>query len=209
MAEPVNLFLASSNEGRPIAEALQLELAHDCVSQGWWSLFDNKPGATNLEQLLDLLHFNFAVMLLTRDDRIWHRKKGFDAPRDNLIFELGLFMGAMGGPERVFFVLPRDMEPTRDVSAYRIPSDLAAISGIEYDGRLSVNSTLQERRSAMSPVATIIRDQIHRLGNRITVPAVTPVGVSLNIIFHPNVQYGKNHLRFRVGYTGEGLLLRR
>jgi predicted nucleotide-binding protein len=90
-------FLASSNEGRPIAEALQPELAHDCVPQGWWSLFGNKPGATNLEQLLDLPHFDFASMLLTRDDRIWHRKREFDVPRDNLIFELGLFMGAMGG----------------------------------------------------------------------------------------------------------------
>ena len=52
------------------------------------------------------------------------RKKKQAAPRDNVIFELGLFMGALGR-ERTFIVKPRHVD-------IKIPSDLLGVTFIEY-----------------------------------------------------------------------------
>ena len=45
-------------------------------------------------------------------------------PRDNVIFELGLLMGALGR-ERVFILKPRNVD-------IRIPSDLLGVTWLDY-----------------------------------------------------------------------------
>jgi hypothetical protein len=195
-----NVFIGSSKEGLPIAKALQLELVRVCVPHGWWSHFGNSFGPTNIDQLLDLMRFDFAVLILSGDDQVQMRQQQFDVPRDNLIFELGLFIGAFGGLDRAIFLTPVEAE------RYRLPSDLFGIHGLTYRLHLALEkATLAELRTVVSPAAIRIADFIKRLGAR-EQQSFGGVGVSSHIVFHPVIQFRKETLRFKLGYTGEGLL---
>ncbi len=67
---------------------------------------------------------DFAALVLTADDITVSRHKSKPSPRDNVIFELGLFIGALGR-ERVFILKPRGVD-------VRIPSDLLGVVWLEY-----------------------------------------------------------------------------
>src|SRR5688572_6210777 len=97
-----NVFIASSSEGLALAKALQMELEESqvCIAQGWWNVFGSEQGVTNLAQLLDLMTYDFAILLFGREDKLLLRGSEFDVARDNLIFELGFFIGVMRGTKR-------------------------------------------------------------------------------------------------------------
>ncbi len=64
--------------------------------------------------------FDFAVLVLTPDDMVQSRGTSSLTPRDNVLFELGLFMGGIGR-DRTFVVHDRSQ-------AMRMPSDLAGVT---------------------------------------------------------------------------------
>lgn len=60
-------------------------------------------GSTFIENLMKAVaRFDFAILVLTPDDIVQSRSKELAGPRDNVIFELGLFMGNLGAIERSF-----------------------------------------------------------------------------------------------------------
>ena len=59
------------------------------------------------------------------DDQVLSRKVTSDAPRDNVIFELGLFMGAISRA-RSYLIVPRDM-------SIKIPTDVLGINPMSFD----------------------------------------------------------------------------
>lgn len=138
-----SLFIGSSAEGLAVARALQAELELDVEatiwSQGVFGLSDG-----TLESLAAKAPtFDFAVLVLTPDDLLTSREQTRNAPRDNVIFEAGLFMGALGR-RRVFMVSCRDDELT-------LPSDFAGIAMARYNRRSDGNL-----QAAVGPVATNI-----------------------------------------------------
>jgi hypothetical protein len=142
------LFIGSSSEGLAIARELQAEVDQECEPTVWsQNVF--VPGGTTLGDLLVASqNFDFAALILTPDDSIVSRGEQIMAARDNVIFELGLFLGALG-PQRVFIIHPRD-------KILRLPSDLAGVTLLDYnenrrDGNL---------RAAIGPAATEIRKRI-------------------------------------------------
>jgi len=72
-------------------------------------------------------------------------------PRDNVVFELGLFMGDVGA-ERAFVVKPRGV-------ALKIPTDLLGMKSLEYDA-----SDPAELTTALAPVCNEIRKCVATLG---------------------------------------------
>jgi CRP/FNR family transcriptional regulator, cyclic AMP receptor protein len=110
-------------ESLHIVEAMRHELAHDpFIVQPWTS---GVFGASNfpiddLKRQLD--ESDFAVLVIGPD--VTSRGKRFLASRDNVIFELGLFMGALGR-ERTFIAQERG----RDL---KIPSDLFGLGTIRF-----------------------------------------------------------------------------
>jgi predicted nucleotide-binding protein len=76
--------------------------------------------------------FDFAIFVVTPDDQIDIRGKQFCATRDNVIFEIGLFMGGLG-VERVIFV------SAVNAADFRLPSDLNGITYATYElGRVTL-----------------------------------------------------------------------
>lgn len=120
-----HIFVGSSRESLQIANLIKSDLSSDPVSIYVWT--DNVFGAseTAIESLeTELRKADFAILVLGPDDKIFSRGTDSDGPRDNVIFELGLFMGALSRP-RTFFVVPADRP-------IKIPSDLAGVTPLKY-----------------------------------------------------------------------------
>src|SRR5437016_4747571 len=139
------LFLGSSSEGLAIARAIRTQLQHDSEVTVW-----NEGafplGQTTLESLVNALdRFDFAVLVLTPDDTVIRRESEHLAPRDNLLFELGLFMGRLGR-SRTFVV-------SESSPRMKLPSDLAGVTV----ARFSPQREDQNLVAAVGPACDQIR----------------------------------------------------
>ncbi len=109
-----DIFLAYSTKARATANDIGKFLSSRGVSVRDWEI-DFAPGATILDELLDASKRCLgAIMLLTKDDELLLGKKNHAAPRDNVIFEMGLFMEAKGR-ERVLVVREKGAKMPADI----------------------------------------------------------------------------------------------
>jgi predicted nucleotide-binding protein len=115
-----SVFVGSSGEGLEVARAVQYQLQDVGEIEVWnEGVFGLTSGT--LESLVQALDtFDFAVLVLTPDDLIVSRGVEQNSARDNVLIELGLFMGRLGRG-RTFVLYPRD-------SNVKIPSDLAGVT---------------------------------------------------------------------------------
>ena len=118
-----SIFIGSSKEALPLAEIVQRELEKDFTATIWKDcLFE--LGQSTLDSILVVVQcFDFAVLLLTDDDLTRSRGKAKASPRDNVVFELGLFMGALGRRRTFVVVSARGKTGGRAVEV-KMPSDL-------------------------------------------------------------------------------------
>jgi predicted nucleotide-binding protein len=145
------LFIGSSAEGLKFARALEKQLEHDAEVTIWKDGVFGLGGGT-LETLVgELPRFDFAALVLTEDDLTLSRKHTDPSPRDNVVFELGLFMGHLGR-FRTFIVYNKDAD-------LKLPSDLAGVTSATFRNRADGNYHAQ-----MSPPSTLIIDAIHEHG---------------------------------------------
>jgi len=149
------VFLGSSTESKPLAEALQVQLEPETECQVWHQgVFElSKSFLGNLTDKVD--RFDFAVFIFAPDDVITRRGQEQLGARDNVIFEMGLFTGAIGR-DRTFLLVPRDAPDLH------LPSDLLGITAAEYD----LARFRSEGRSALGSASTLIKEKINRLGAR-------------------------------------------
>lgn len=148
------IFVGSSVEGLSVAEALQVGLEYDAEVTVWSQGVFGLSGDT-LETLVQKTKaFDFAIFVLTPDDLVTKRGEKQRAARDNVIFELGLFMGS-SGRHRTFFVHPR-------LADMALPSDLAGITAATYDAARS-DGDLQ---AALGPACTKIKRAVRDQGRR-------------------------------------------
>src|SRR5260370_39343149 len=91
------VFVGSSSEAKEIAEGFCKALYDDATMIPWWQANDFKPMHSTLEGLWEATaRYDFGLFILTPDDRIESRgQEGYSA-RDNVLFELGLFLGRLG-----------------------------------------------------------------------------------------------------------------
>ena len=119
------LFVGCSVESVPVARAIQSALEHDPIVVRPWTDGVFTASSFIIESLeRELLDVDFAALVLSPDDTVISRNTTNDAPRDNIIFELGLSMGALGH-SRTFLIYPRDVD-------IKIPTDLAGITPLTY-----------------------------------------------------------------------------
>lgn len=115
--ERASVFIGSSSEGIEFARAIRNQLDNDAEITLWTDDFFNL-GSTFIEALVTKLPlFDFAILVFTADDWGKSREQEMFMPRDNVIFELGLFMGHLG-KERTFLVHEKKEN-------LKIPSDLS------------------------------------------------------------------------------------
>lgn len=152
--ETPRLFLGSSAEALSIVRALQDGLSHDPVVSVIWT--DRIFGASSfaIESLeAQVQSADFAAMVFSPDDTTLSRAVEREAPRDNVVFELGLFMGVLGR-RRTFIVKPRGVD-------LKIPSDLLGLGVLEYPA-----GSPDDLASRVGPVCNALRTTIARLRAR-------------------------------------------
>lgn len=117
------VFIGCSVEGLRVAKVLQVALAHSARPVIWHQgVFGLSRGT--LESLVAQVNrFRYAILVLTPDDLVVKRGEATPVARDNVLFELGLFMGALGR-EHTFIVCD---------SSVSLPSDLAGITPAKYE----------------------------------------------------------------------------
>jgi len=125
MSKKPKLFIGSSSEGRPVAQ-IAFELLYQEAEITLWDHDVFALTDTAIESLLRATqNFDFALLILSADDLIQSRGNLSSSPRDNLIFELGLFIGALGR-RRALMLRPANQE-------LKLPSDLTGVMAAVYD----------------------------------------------------------------------------
>ena len=90
------LFIASSVEGLDVAYVIQNLLQYDAECTVWdQGVF--KPSSYTVKDLLTMLsRMNYGIFVFSAADDLVIRGEKEKAVRDNVLFELGMFMGALG-----------------------------------------------------------------------------------------------------------------
>jgi Predicted nucleotide-binding protein containing TIR-like domain len=108
-----DVFLAYSSKARATANDIQKFLSDRGVSVLDWEIHF-ASGSTILDELLLASRTCLgAIMLLTKDDNLLG-EENYAAPRDNVIFEMGLFMEAKGR-ERVLVIREEGAKMPADI----------------------------------------------------------------------------------------------
>jgi hypothetical protein len=117
------IFIGSSKEGLEIAEQIKKKLndKYDCY------LWTDDIFKFNESFLFTLLKeaslFDFGILVASKDDSSVIRDNSFETPRDNVIFELGLFLGRLGA-SRAFVI--------QEIGS-KLPTDLLGITVPQFE----------------------------------------------------------------------------
>ena len=155
--EKPRIFLGSSGKQEKLLQALTRGLEDVARVEPWTTSFN--PGTTTLERLLELAHeVDFAAFAFARDDWTTNStsasppiESGQASPRDNVVFEAGLFGGTLG--MRRTFIL--------HANGSKLPSDLLGLTCVRYGEATSaaemkvVNQKLRKAIESEGRVARI------------------------------------------------------
>lgn len=112
-----------------------------------------KQGYGFLDTLVNLPP-DYVVALVTPDDTAVIKGKEYIIPRDNVVFEYGLFLGKLGR-DKTFFVTPRN---TPDL---QIMSDLNGVSTVRY--RFSPNAGPDQAKEDLLEAVSAISVYIYQM----------------------------------------------
>jgi predicted nucleotide-binding protein len=123
-----SVFIGSSTEGLDIARHLQsdLESTGRCIVSRWdQGIFE--PSSYTIPQLAHAAsEADFAVLIATADDILQSRGVQRAVARDNVYFELGLFIGALGLSRTYIMAAAPNLH---------LPSDLQGLTYLPYRDR--------------------------------------------------------------------------
>src|SRR6476469_2314560 len=150
------IFLGSSGKPAKLLQALTRGLEDVAHVEPWTTSFN--PGTTTLDRLLELTReVDFAAFVFAQDDwtsntppRSESSAPGQAAPRDNVVFEAGLFGGVLG--MRRTFIL--------HANGTKLPTDLLGLTCVRYGEPMDaaeMESVCQKLQKAIESECNVAR----------------------------------------------------
>jgi hypothetical protein len=147
------IFLGSSGKQAKLVQALTRGLTEVAEVEPWTAVFN--PGVSTLDRLVELTReVDFAAFVFAQDD--WTSNpsdasaQGQASPRDNVVFEAGLFGGALG--MRRTFIL--------HAKGAKLPTDLLGMTAVRYPEALTaadMRAVNQKLRKAIEEEGRLTR----------------------------------------------------
>ena len=177
MISKKRIFIGSSSEELKLANTAKIILENDFDVTVWNdTIWDTAVFRINQNFLSDLLKaslkFDFGLLLGTSDDKVSYRGKEVLQPRDNILFELGLFIGRLG-ISKCAFVIEKDL---------KILSDLQGITLTQFEKN---NST--EFAEAINRIKTVFNKSFENEINFF--PSATLAAVYFENLISPTCKY--------------------
>lgn len=153
--EKPRLFIMSSIEGLAVAREIQSQLNHDALATVWTDgvFWAGGYPLEALEQSVQDSDFGIAVAMF--EDIVESRGDRIPSIRDNVLFELGMFMGKLGR-RRSILVYPSHR-------GLKLPSDLHGLTPASY-----LPGESKDLPSRLGPVCNQIRKIIGDFGVRVS-----------------------------------------
>lgn len=147
------MFIGSSVDHLDLAYAVQEGLEHDVEPTVWSQGVFNLSRSAMASLIDELDDSDFGCFVLAPSDVTEIKDDTKKTVRDNVIFELGLFIGRLG-PERCFMIVPRGVEDLH------LPTDLLGITPATF------NSDRQDGNlvAALGPACNRIRKAVAKSG---------------------------------------------
>ncbi len=124
--QKTRIFIGSSTEGLAIARKIKSGLKYDAHVDTWADGIFDQPGMAYIEILEEILNvYDFGIFVFNPDDKVFSRGKISSIPRDNVIFEYGMFLGRHTR-RKAFFIIPRGID-------IKIMTDVLGITCLDYD----------------------------------------------------------------------------
>lgn len=139
------VFIGSSVESLPIADAVAENLEFDAEVTIWRNGTFNLSSNTLDDLIEKTRNTDFAIFIFSPEDVAVIRSREKYVVRDNVVFELGLFIGGIG-KRRCFIVKPRDVD-------LHFPSDLLGITPVDFE----LNRQDKDLASALTYASTQIK----------------------------------------------------
>ena len=163
------VFIGSSHESSDVVDAIASALRADAQVRPWTDTDLFPAGEFILNSLLrQAQRFDFAIMVFGPDDVVLQGSHRVSVPRDNVVFELGLFMSQLERERTLLLV------PVARHGRIKILSDLGGLKAIEY--------TYPDERDhgglnrALRDAIKQIRKRIKERGARVSRPAIVYQG---------------------------------
>lgn len=145
------IFVASSLESLDVADAINVNMDHKAEVTVWKNGF--KLSTDNIDSLVKkATTVDFAIFVFTPDDITKIRGSEKQIVRDNVLFELGLFIGTLG-KSRCFILKPRNID-------LYFPTDLLGLTPADYEGNRSDGDLI----SAVNHPCILIKQEVAALG---------------------------------------------
>ncbi|MCW3101524.1 MAG: cyclic nucleotide-binding [Chthonomonadaceae bacterium] len=148
------VFMICSAEALNVARHIQAGLIHDDMLVVMWPDGVFRLADYPVESLEKALHASdFAIAVIHPDDTVTSRGVTTLSPRDNVTFELGMFMGTLGRDRSVI------MEPSD--KSIKLASDLRGLTTLSYR-----NGPEDDLEALLAPACLEIRKHVGRIGVR-------------------------------------------
>lgn len=175
------LFIGSSGNGLTIAHAAADRIHERCGEWIQCEVWDRGDALKLNQSFLDSLtraaqRFHYGVFIATADDATLKKDNVVMGARDNVIFEMGLFLGGLG-PSRAFLIVEKDVDLPTDFDGIKVP-------------KFEVN----DEKGTIDAVDAVL-SQIECTRESFNLKPIPPAALALGYFENFLKQFGKMHWR--------------
>ena len=144
------VFIGSASESLEVAEAVKFSLPKDFDVYIWTDEIFKSNESPLQTLLMEAGLFDFGIMILSKDDHSRSRGELFETPRDNTLFEFGIFLVRIGYG-RAFALAEDDVKIPSDlfgvtIERYKKESDCAEYNSLDMSIKRIAKQMLESSR---------------------------------------------------------------